>query len=173
MSAGIYTAHSMRTGENIAERTTGWTNAERVELAHVVDELRPSARHLTDILDWIDDLAARDGARPGDVLAAPALRTALASGVSAPERLKRWKEALRRLRYPRLSAREEAVAGAIRALALDRTTSIEPPPALEGGVVTVSIRARSAAELAAALARIGDRLARGDIERLFALLEEA
>jgi hypothetical protein len=51
--------------------------------------------------------------------------------------------------------------------------TITPPAALEGGVATVMIRARSAGELAAALDRLRERVARGDVDRLFALLDEA
>jgi len=157
----------------IATRTGTWTNAERTQLETVVAALQPSARHLNDILDWIDDISARDQVPPATVLAAPALQTALRSGASAPERLKHWKEQLRRLRYPRLAARTDTVAATIRAMTLGPAITFAPPSDLEGGVVTITIRTRSSAELAAALERLRDRLAHGDVDRLFALLDEA
>jgi hypothetical protein len=40
-------------------------------------------------------------------------------------------------------------------------------------VLTVTIRARSSAELGAAVDRLREPVARGDVERLFALLDEA
>src|SRR6185369_17043261 len=110
-----------------------------------------SPRHLADVLDWLDDIAARGGTRPAAALANPSLRAALGGGGSPPDRLKRWKEALRRLRYPRLAAREQEFAAAVRALELGRGVTIAPPAALEGGVVTLTIRAGSVAELATVL----------------------
>ncbi len=53
------------------------------------------------------------------------------------------------------------------------SVTITPPAALEGGMVTVTIRARSAAELGAALQRLRERLECREIARLFALLDEA
>jgi hypothetical protein len=161
----------MTRDELLAARTAAWTDAERAALAEVVAVLRPSARHLGDVLDWLDDVAARDGGHPSAVLATPALRAALASRGSAPDRLKRWKEALRRLRYPRLAARERAFAEAVRALDLGRTVTITPPAALEGGTITVTIRAGSADELAATLDRLVRAREAGGLAGLFDLLD--
>jgi hypothetical protein len=124
-----------------------------------------------DVLDWLDDIAARDGVRPAAVLDAPALVSALASRGSAPDRLKRWKEALRRLRYPRLVAREQAFGAAVRGLALGRGVAIAPPVALEGGTVTITIRAGSAAELATHLEGLAAACRDGTISALFDVLE--
>ena len=157
----------------LASRTATWSDSARAELARIVAALRPSTRHLSDVLDWLDDIAARDGTAPGATLADAELRAIIASGGSAPERLKRWKERLRRLRYPRLAARERAITEHLRAMDCGPAVTIAPPPALEGGVVTVTIRARSTAEVTAALERLRTRVARGDLERLFALLDEA
>lgn len=161
----------MRRDELLASRTAAWRDDERARLAAVVAALRPSPSHLGDILDWLDDIATRDGLRPAAVLVAPALAAALAAPGSAPDRLKRWKDALRRLRYPRLVAREQAFAAAVRGLALGRGVVIAPPPALEGGTVTITIRAGSAAELATHLDRLGAACRDGAIAALFDLLD--
>lgn len=157
----------------LAARTADWPDEARAALAVVVDALRPSAHHLGDMLDWLDDVAGRDGTTAAAVLADAELRRILASGASAPERLKRWKERLRRLRYPRLAERERAIAEHLRAMRCGPGVAVAPPPSLEGGVATFTIRARSAAELAAAVERLQRCIARGDVERLFALLDEA
>jgi hypothetical protein len=157
----------------IAERTTTWTAQERVALRTVVEALRPSARHLTDILDWLDDIAARDRVRPAATLADHDLQAVLRFRGSRADRLKRGKERLRRLRYPRLAAREAAVADLVRAMDLGSAVVVAPPPLLEGGLVTITMAVRSPEELAAALERLRDGIARGDVGRLFALLEDA
>jgi hypothetical protein len=157
----------------VAARTAGWSDAERRAFAALVAALRPSARHLSDIPDWLDDIAAREGGRPGALLDDPALQAALRARGSAPDRLKRWKEQLRRRRYPRLAAREAAIAELVRGMDLGAALTLAPPPLLEGGTVTIALRARSADELVAALDRLRACVARGDVARLFALLDEA
>ena len=47
----------MTRDEVLEARTADWPADARATLAAVVDALRPSARHLSDILDWLDDLA--------------------------------------------------------------------------------------------------------------------
>ena len=64
-------------------------------------------------------------------------------------------------------------AACVHAMECGPEIAIAPPVALEGGVATVTIRARSTAELAAAVERLRDRIARGDVARLFALFDEA
>jgi len=155
-----------------AARTAGWSAADRAALASVVRALRPSPRHLSDILDWIDDIVIREGSCPGDVLAHPALTATLAGG-SAPDRLKRWKTRLKRLRFPRLAAREALIAERISALGLGAAIRVVAPPDLEGGVLVFDIRAGSADALEAALLRVRERVADGSIAALFALIEEA
>jgi hypothetical protein len=156
-----------------AERTAAWTADERAALDEVVAILRPSPRHLTDILDWLDDVAVRDGVRAASVLAHPELARLLRARGAASDRLKRWKERLRRLRFPRLSAREEGFAAIVRSLELGAGVSVAAPPGLEGGAVTVTIAVPSAAALAGAVERLRAGIARGAVERLFALLDDA
>ncbi len=157
----------MTRDELLAARTASWSDDQRAALGAVVDALRPSPRHLADVLDWLDDIAARDGGHPSAMLAAPALRAALAGGGGASDRLKRWKEALRRLRHPRLAAREQEFAAAVRALDLGRGVAITPPPGFEGGGVTVTIRSASLAELVSALDALERVRRSGELARLF------
>jgi hypothetical protein len=157
--------------EVVAARTADWSESERAALAPVVDALRPSPHHLTDILDWLEDVAARDGVRPAAILATPSLQAALAFRGSAPDRLKRWKDALRRLRYPRLAVREQEFQAAVRALDLGRAIAITPPAAFEGGTITITMRAGSAAELDASLERLERGRRSGALARLFDVLD--
>ena len=153
-------------------RAASWTADERDALEAVIAALNPSARHLTDALDWLEEIAARDGTRPAAALADAELQAALHARDSAPDRLKRWKARLRRMRFPRLAAREAEIATALAALDLGDGVSVTPPFDLEGGTVTVTLRARSSAELAAAVERLRSSLQDGGLERVFRLLDE-
>src|SRR5512145_642680 len=90
----------------VAVRTANWDEAERAALQAAMTALKPSASHVRDILDWLDDIAARERTRPAAALADSELDAILRGRGSGPDRLKRWKERLKRLRYPRLAARE-------------------------------------------------------------------
>jgi hypothetical protein len=127
---------------------------------------------MRDILDWLDDIAAREHARPAAALADAELVAIQRGRGSSPDRLKRWKERLKRLRYPRLAAREAAITDHVRALDLGAAVTVSTPAGLEGDAITVTIRARSPEELGTALDRLRDRIARGDVDRLFALLDD-
>lgn len=161
----------MTRDEIVTARTADWSASEREALTAVVEALRPSPRHLVDVLDWLDDIAVRDGVRPAAVLGDAGLRAAIAARGSAPDRLKRWKERLRRLRYPRLASREAEFAAAVRALDLGTGIAIAPPTEFEGAAVTVSIQSRSAAELDAAVQRLDICRRNGALAKLFDLLE--
>ncbi len=158
--------------ELVATRTVAWTVPERARLDAVIVALHPSPRHLGDCLDWLEEIAARDAGRTAAALEDPELQAALRARGSAPDRLKRWKSRLRRMRFPRLAAREAEIAAAVAALALGPAVAVAPPPDLEGGVLTVSVRARSSRDLAAALERVRASLTSGAFERVFALLDE-
>lgn len=160
----------MTRDELLAMRTGDWSPEERGALADVVAALRPSAHHLGDALDWLDDIAARDGARPAAALADPTLRAALAGRGSAPDRWKRWKDALRRLRYPRLVAREQAFRDAARALDLGRGAVVVPPCDFEGGVVTVTLRIASVDDVTGHVERLTEAQRSGAWARLFDVL---
>lgn len=161
----------MTRDELLAARTATWADGERAALAAIVAALRPSAHHLGDALDWIEDIAARDGVQAASILDRAELRAALAASGSAPDRWKRWKDALRRLRYPRLAAREREFAAAVRALGLGRDVAIAAPPAFEGGGLTITIRARTHDDLGTTLDRFAAARTAGALARLFALLD--
>lgn len=156
----------------LAARTAAWNDEDRAALMHLVTTLQPSARHLSDVLDWIEDIVARDGGAAAALLADPELVAVLRVSGAASERLKRWKGRLRRLRFPRLAAREAAFAASVRALALGPDVAIEPPVDFEGGAITIRIRAASAAGLAATLRRLDAALAGGEMASCFASIDD-
>jgi hypothetical protein len=157
----------------LGARTADWACSDAEALRARVATLRPSARHLEEILDWIDDIAARDGCAPAVTLADTELQAALRAAGSGPDRLERWKARLRRMRYPRLVARESAIATAIAALELGAGILVTSPRGLEGGGVTITLRAASSGDLEVALDRLRRAVEESRFEQVFALLAEA
>lgn len=133
--------------------------------------LRLGGNHFNDFLDWCVEISLRDGRSIASIIDGKELAPTLSDGrMSRNDRLKHAKEALRRLRYPRLSRIEDEVRGRLRSLKLDPRIRITLAPGLEGGL-TVELQAGSV-EALVRLARELESLAENDTAReLFALME--
>ena len=133
----------------------------------------PQARgnHFNDFLDWCVEISLRDGCSIAAVIDGDELAPTLSdSRMGRNDRLKHAKEALRRLRYPRLTRIEDEVRRRLRSLKLDPRIRISVAPGLEGGL-KVELQAGSL-EALARLAGEVESLAGNDTAReVFALME--
>ena len=77
---------------------------------------------------------------------------------------------MRRLRYPQLSAAEGRLKGLVGRLGLPAGATAELPPNLEGDDLTITLRARSAAELRARAAGVVKALNGSEVDEIFAIL---
>jgi hypothetical protein len=153
------------------ERWLRWAEADRDSLQPIAAGLRASENHLRDIMDWLEEIALRDGAKIHEILASPvieALRTDPRLGRA--DRLKRIKDQLRRRRLPRLAALEDELAAIIKALQLPGGVRVSAPPGLEGGRLKVELDAGSAAEMQELSGRLSVAAASDAMAQIFALL---
>lgn len=153
-------------------RWQAWAEPDQAALWELVQALQLGENHLRDFLDWCEEIALRDCGSVMALLARPELRRLLTAQLGRNDKLKAVKDALRKLRYPRLSQLEEELRIAVKALDLGGRVQVSFPPSLEGEDITVEIKARNAKELAEHVARIRQRLEDGAIQRLFALLDQ-
>jgi hypothetical protein len=128
-------------------RWLGYNESDRGALLEMMREVRPGENHFKDLLDWLDEISLRDSTP-----IATLLRTYLSDIVTDPrlgrnDKLKRLKEELRRLRFPRLAGIEDEIQRRIRNLKLPSGISIAVPQGLEGGNVLVKIEATSQEDL--------------------------
>lgn len=152
-------------------RWQAWTEPDHKALWEFVQELQLGENHLHDFLDWCEEIALRDGRTIADLLSKPELRHPLDAKLGRNDKLKAVKDALRKLRYPRLSRLEEDLRAAVKALDLGRQVQVSFPPSLEGDDITIEIKARNVKELSDNLARLGQRVDDGMMQRLFELLD--
>ncbi len=133
--------------------------------------LRLGGNHFNDFLDWCVEISLRDGCSIASVVDGKELAPTLSDGrMGRNDRLKHAKEALRRLRYPRLTRVEDEVRARLRRLKLDPRIRITVAPGLEGGL-KVEIQA-GGLETLARLAQELESLADNDTAReVFALME--
>lgn len=144
---------------------------DREALFGLAQGLRLGQNHLRDLLDWLEEIALRDGLSPCDVLRRePLAQISSDPRLSRSDKLKRIKDEVRRLRFPRLSRTEGAIHNAIREMKLNPAIQITVPPGLEGSSVTVQLKSSSYQELKRLVGELERALESESAHALFMLL---
>lgn len=154
------------------ERWLGLTEADRKALLGLAQGLKMSENHLRDFLDWLEEIALRDEVSLREVLEGESLlRISSDPRLSRADKLKRIKEEVRRLRFPRLSRIEGEVQKRIREMKLQPQIQMTVPPGLEGGTLTVHMRATSYEELRRLVGKLEQAAGGEEMKDIFALLK--
>jgi hypothetical protein len=130
------------------ERWLALDSPSRGALLDLARALRFRTGQLVTALDAVDEIAVREHDTIAAVLDRPEIRRIASTPGSAPSRASAMLEALRRLRYPRLKKMQDQLRAEVSALKLPRGISLDLPTDLGSDELTVSLRLRSAAELA-------------------------
>lgn len=142
--------------------------AARAAILALARELRLRTAQLATALALLEEIALREGRGPVSILDSDPIRGAIAAGGSAPARASRMLEALRAMRWPRLTRIRGELEARIRELGLPAIVAVRLPRELSSDELTLELRARTRAELEEglkALQRIGPELGR-IVERL-------
>jgi hypothetical protein len=142
--------------------------ATRAALLALARELRLRTAQLAMALELLDEIAVRENRTLIAILDSDPIRNAIAAGGSAPARASCMLEALRAIRFPRLTGIRSELEARIRGLRLPPALRVRLPRELSSDELTLELRARTRAELEEglkALERIGPELAR-IVERL-------
>ena len=153
------------------ERWLGWRADDGGSLAGLAISLKISENHLRDLMDWLEEIALRDGQKIHAVLTSKLIADiATDPRLGRAERIKRIKEQIRRLRFPRLAKTEDAIRVKIRDLKLHPEIRMTVPPGLEGGQLRVEFAAASHAELKRLAAKLTEAVGQGSLSAIFDLL---
>jgi hypothetical protein len=153
------------------ERWLQLSDADQQALFELAQTLKLGENHFRDFLDWLEEIALRDGVGLCEVLKGESFVNTLSDPrLGRNDKLKRVKEELRRLRFPRLSRIEDEIQRKIRKLKLGPRIRMTVPPSLEGGVLTVQVRATSYEELKRSVVELGQALESESVNEIFALL---
>ncbi|HEY9158994.1 hypothetical protein [Candidatus Binatus sp.] len=142
--------------------------ASRAAMLDIARVIRLRTGQLMTALETLEEIAVREQVTVAGVLDRPEIRRIAGSPGSAPSRASALLEALRTLRYPLLKRTQEQIRSEVSALKLPRGISIVLPKQLGSDEFTVSLRVRSAAELAHLLAAL-DR-SRAGLTRIIEML---
>jgi hypothetical protein len=151
-------------------RWLNWREADRGALAKLTLSLKIGENHLRDLMDWSEEISLRDGVAIFSILEGKVIDDiATDPRLGRADKLRRIKEQIRRLRFPRLAKTEDEIGEQIHALKLHPDIRLSVPVGLEGGRLQVEFRVTTATELK----RLADKLsaaartsAAGEIFRL-------
>jgi hypothetical protein len=165
-------AQEKRLSTQTVQRWQSWSEEDQAALLIVAKELLLNENQLRDFIDWLEEIAARDGVAVRVILARVELQRPLEAKLSRNDKLKAVKEELRKIRYPRLSQLEDDLRAAIKALDLGNRVRVSFPPALEGNEITLEIKVRNIDEVRSSLTLLQQKLEDGSLQRVFALFDE-
>jgi hypothetical protein len=152
-------------------RWLGWAPRASAALCRLALTLRIGENHLRDLMDWLEEIALRDGRAIDVILTDKAIADIETDPrLGRADKLKRIKEELRRRRYPRLAQTEDAVRARILELKLQPQIRLSAPPGLEGGRLRVEFEASSQEEMKRLAAKLADAAENESAREIFALL---
>ena len=167
----VYAQEKRITAQTLS-RWQSWNEEDQAALLPIATALQLNENQLRDFLDWLEEIVARDSVTVRDVLGRAELQQPFGSKLSRNDKLRGVKDALRKIRYPRLSQLEDDLRGAIKALDLGNRVRVSFPPALEGNEVTLEIKVRNVQEVRDGLTQMQQKLEDGSLQRVFDLLDE-
>lgn len=157
--------------QQTVDRWLELSEENREALLELAVGLKLGENHFRDFLDWLEEIALRDDTTPRNILNGEPLAAILSDPrLGRSDRLKRAKEALHRIRFPRLARIEDQIQKRLRELDLKPQIRIFIPPALEGEGLTVEMKAASYEELKRLAEHLREALEREGMKEIFALL---
>jgi hypothetical protein len=133
--------------------------------------LKLGENHLRDLMDWLEEIALRDGSAIEKILAARPLSEIESNPrLGRADKVKRVKEEIRRLRFPRLTETEDSIRAGIRKLKLHPGIRLTVPPGLEGGRLRAELNASTPEELKKLVDQLAAVTGTEALREIFALL---
>ena len=153
------------------ERWLAWSERDRDGLFRVAYALKVSENHLRDLMDWLEEISLRDRFSIDEILSRrDIVHIQTDPRLGRADKLKRIKEKLRRLRFPRLADTEDSLWLRIQGLKLHPEVRLSVPAGLEGGKLHVEFDASSPEELTSLSTRLVEAAHKELVKEIFALL---
>jgi len=152
-------------------RWLAWDQPDRDALYRLAFALKIGENHLRDLMDWLEEISLRDGLQVRQILGNRAVSDVESDPrLGRADKLKRIKEQVRRLRFPRLAQTEDSIRARVQELKLQPEIRLTVPPGLEGGRLRVEFDASSQDELQRLIAKLADATGKEAMREIFGLL---
>jgi len=156
----------------IKERWLSWNANDGAALLEVALTLKAGENHLRDLMDWLEEIELRDGVAISELLQSKTIADIRTDPrLGRADRLKRIKDQIRRIRFPRLSQIEDLIQSKIRQLKLPPAVKLSAPAGLEGGDLRIEFTAASPAEFKHMAAKLGAAAESESLVEIYVLLK--
>jgi hypothetical protein len=153
------------------ERWLSWDQPARDALFRLTLGLKIGENHLRDFMDWLEEIALRDQFAIDQILASKAIvQIESDPRFARADKLKRIKDEVRRLRFPRLAQTEDAIRMRIQELKLHPEIRLTVPAGLEGGELRVELSVSTHEQLRRLTVKLVNALDKDAMREIFALL---
>jgi len=152
-------------------RWLAWEQPDRDALYRLALPLKIGENHLRDLMDWLEEISLRDGLQVRQILGNGAVSDVESDPrLGRADKLKRIKEQVRRLRFPRLAQTEDSIRARIQELKLQPEIRLTVPAGLEGGRLRIEFDAASQEELQRLITKLADATGKEAVREIFGLL---
>ena len=153
------------------ERWLDWDQPDRDALFRLAISLKIGENHLRDLMDWLEEIRLRDQSKIQEILASkPITDVESDPRLGRADKLKRIKEEIRRLRFPRLAQTEDSIRARIQELKLHPEIRLTVPPGLEGGRLQIALSASSHDELRRLTVKLANAADKDIVREIFGFL---
>jgi hypothetical protein len=153
------------------ERWLGWNQPDKEALFDLARAYKIGENHLRDLMDWLEEISLRDCSVIRDILASGAsAEIASDPRLGRADKIKRIKEQIRRLRFPRLSEIEDRLRAHIRELKVQPQIKLSVPSGLEGGRLHLEFQAANLPELQGLITKLAQAAQNPSMGEIFSLL---
>jgi hypothetical protein len=139
----------------LLQRWLDWNPQDGAALLDLALSLKAGENHLRDLMDWVEEIAVRDGIGICEILANKTITDIRTDPrLGRADRLKRIKDQVRRMRLPRLSQIEDSIRSQIRQLKLPPSVTLSVPAGLEGGNLRIEFAVGNPAEFKSVIQKL-------------------
>ena len=143
------------------------------EAENLFSILKPGINKWRDLLDLIDEVAARENTTQGDIISRDDIQKILtATDLPAPQRYDQIHKTLHNLRYPVLSDMRKQVARALDEMELDDKTRLRFQDTFENNELKLELKFQSEKELSQQVEKIFKALQSGSVEKLVKIFQD-
>ena len=122
-------------------------------------------------MDWLEEIALRDQSKIQEILTSKSITDVESDPrLGRADKLKRVKEEIRRLRFPRLVQTEDSIRVRIQELRLHPEIRLMVPQGLEGGRLQIALSVSSHDELKRLTVKLANAADKDIMREIFGLL---